>query len=158
MEHDGALLRDLSRSANLFKGLTVEQVEKIISACVKISLNKGDDLFVQGDSGSELYVLLSGKMQVVTRGGVFIADITPIKVIGEIGMLVGSKRTATVRASEFSQLLKLSASALDILFSQDITLQKNIYYNLCRILCERLVRNNIQLEDYALVDKDEAGR
>jgi len=157
MGRENKLSERLARGANLFKGLSLEQVEKIINSCVKISLNAGDALFDQGDAGNEMYVLLSGTMQVSTRRGeVVIADITPIKVIGEISILIDSKRTATVKAREFSQLLKLSRDRLDYLFSQDIVLQKTIYHNLCSILCERLVKNNIQLEVYALTDQNQS--
>ena len=148
---DNELLFKLSRAAKLFRELNLPQIEKIIHACEKVSLSTGDVLFKEGSHDRDVYILLSGTMKALSRNEqVLITRIKPVRVIGEIGMLLGMPRTATVIAEEFVQLLKLPKDKIDTLLVHDIDMERKLYRNLCNILCERLVSNNIQIEDYAL--------
>jgi len=148
---DNELLQKLSRAANLFRELNLSQIEKIINACEKVSLDADSVLFKEGSRERDVYILLSGTMKALSRNEqVLITRIKPIRVIGEIGMLLGMPRTATIIAEEFVQLLKLPKDKIDALLLRDIDMERKLYRNLCNILCERLVSNNIQIEDYAL--------
>lgn len=61
-------------------------------------LAAGDMLITEGDPGSDLFVLESGRL-VVTREGVTIATIDePGALIGEMGVLLGIDHSASVRA------------------------------------------------------------
>ncbi|WP_225753506.1 cyclic nucleotide-binding domain-containing protein [Actinotalea sp. Marseille-Q4924] len=60
------------------------------------SLEAGEELFRQGDAGSDVALLLDGVVEVV-RDGRFLVEIGPGAVLGERALLEGA-RTATVRA------------------------------------------------------------
>jgi len=148
---DSDLLFKLSRAANIFREFNLSQIEKVINACEKVSLTSGGVLFKEGSRERDVYILLSGTLKVLSRNEqVLITRVKPVRVIGEIGMLLGMPRTATVMAEEFVQVLKLPKDKLDGLLVRDIDMERKLYRNLCNILCERLVGNNIQIEDYIL--------
>jgi hypothetical protein len=60
-------------------------------------LDAGDTLVEQGDTGDELFLLLDGVL-VVEVDGEEVVELGPGAIVGEIGALGGSKRTATLRA------------------------------------------------------------
>jgi CRP/FNR family cyclic AMP-dependent transcriptional regulator len=66
------------------------------------TLEPGDVLISEGDSGGTLYVLEAGQL-VVERRGVAIATISqPDSMVGEMSVLLGTAHTATVRAARRS--------------------------------------------------------
>lgn len=69
----------------------------------------------QGDVGEELFVVLKGQVSVsATHDGtskVELSKIGPGEIFGEMAMLTGARRTATVQAIEECELLAIGASA-----------------------------------------------
>jgi CRP/FNR family transcriptional regulator, cyclic AMP receptor protein len=82
----------------------------------RVEVDKGQVVICEGDTSDSVLVLLSGKMKVVTysqEGDEFILNtVVPGDTIGEIGVLSGGPRTATVQATAKSTVLTLSRSAL----------------------------------------------
>jgi Cyclic nucleotide-binding domain len=62
-----------------------------------IRLRKGATLVTQGEPGDELYLLFDGLLAVEIDGAT-VAELGPGAVIGEIALLEGGRRTATLRA------------------------------------------------------------
>ncbi len=62
-------------------------------------LSAGEILLAQGDSGGDLFILLSGALE-VQRDGVSIARLDmPGTIVGEMSVLLGIKSSATVSAA-----------------------------------------------------------
>lgn len=81
-----------------------------------IRYTRGEVLFRQGEEGTSCYVLVSGRLngEVEGREGsterhVFIIE--PGALLGEMSLLTGLPRTATVRAVEECELIELDANA-----------------------------------------------
>ena len=78
---------------------------------VKIGIGKGEYLFKQDDHSDAVFILAKGLLQVsITEKDGSEIDVAAIKegeVIGEIGLMMGGKRTANVYASLDSQLIRL---------------------------------------------------
>jgi hypothetical protein len=62
-----------------------------------IRLRKGATLVTQGDPGHELYLLFDGVLA-VEIDGVTVTELGPGAVVGEVALLEGGRRTATLRA------------------------------------------------------------
>ena len=62
-----------------------------------LRLRKGATLVAQGDPGYELYLLLDGVLA-VEIDGVTVTELGPGAVVGEVALLEGGRRTATLRA------------------------------------------------------------
>jgi len=93
----------------------------------------GDWLFRQGDAADCLYLLARGRMQVwleqangAEPGERLVAEVNPGETIGEIGMLTGGARSASIRAVRNSLLLKMTSTAFDRLARQRPELTRHI--------------------------------
>ena len=80
----------------------------------------GDWLFRQGDAGDSLYLLARGRLQVWIesqdqgeRREHFVAEVAPGETVGEISLLTGDARSASIRAVRDSLLLRMDAAAFD---------------------------------------------
>ena len=70
----------------------------------------GEAIVRQNDSGSSMYVVLSGRARVVLEpSGQEVAVIEPGGIFGEMSMLTGEPRTATVRAIDDVRGLEITA-------------------------------------------------
>lgn len=82
-----------------------------------IDLPAGGVLFEQGDTGEHLYIVVSGTLGVRLRrpdgSETTIDQLAPGAVVGEMALLSGGKRSATVFAIEDARLARLSRVALD---------------------------------------------
>jgi CRP-like cAMP-binding protein len=74
-------------------------------------LERGETLMRQGEEGTEMYLLLSGVLDVEIDGEV-VAELGVGALIGEMAYLEGGTRTATVRASTFARVAVVPARLL----------------------------------------------
>jgi hypothetical protein len=72
----------------------------------------GSALVEQGEEGSDLYLLLDGVFGVEINGEE-VAEIGPGAVVGELALLEGGERTATLRAKTRCRVAVVSPEALD---------------------------------------------
>ena len=87
----------------------------------RVSLRAGDRLFERGDVADHLFVLVSGQVVVTLHtehGEQELAQLQPGAVVGEIGLLAGDRRSATVAAQTASDLIAVRGSAVRRLLSQ----------------------------------------
>eukprot|EP00002_Diphylleia_rotans_P022135 TRINITY_DN4331_c0_g1_i9.p1 TRINITY_DN4331_c0_g1~~TRINITY_DN4331_c0_g1_i9.p1 ORF type:complete len:1378 (+),score=193.08 TRINITY_DN4331_c0_g1_i9:484-4617(+) len=71
----------------------------------------GEYIIRQGEVGEEMYIVQTGQVEVV-RDGKLIAKIGPNSIFGEISLIFSQKRTASVLAAEYSELLMLTKTDL----------------------------------------------
>lgn len=103
--------RRLLRSSALFQDLGEAELDAIASTTRLSSLNAREELFHRGDPGSQLYVIVRGRLKVLTTsasGDEIVFNILGRgEVLGELAVLNGTPRTATVKAIDVSELLSL---------------------------------------------------
>jgi PAS domain S-box-containing protein len=63
-----------------------------------VKFQKGQNVFLEGDQTQEMYVLVSGKVDILKGDQVISQVAQPGAFFGEMSFLLGSNRTATVRA------------------------------------------------------------
>jgi CRP/FNR family cyclic AMP-dependent transcriptional regulator len=98
---------ELMRSVPLFSGLTDRELERIASLADILDLPKDRVIMIQGQLGWEMFVLVTGSAR-VERDGQSLGERGPGEVLGEIALLDGGPRTATVTLSQPSRLLVLA--------------------------------------------------
>jgi CRP/FNR family transcriptional regulator len=103
----------------------------------------GGLIFSEGDEGSEMLLVVSGHLR-VTKGKSagterVLGDIGPGDVIGEVGLLLGRRRSASVFAVDEVQALIIDRAALERLTRHAPRLASKIMLNLSRLLCQRLL-------------------
>jgi len=72
----------------------------------EISLGAGEVLFSKGDIGHEIYVVRSGELQILDGNRVF-ETVGPGGIVGEMALVDGGPRSATVRASAATEVVPL---------------------------------------------------
>jgi lysophospholipid hydrolase len=105
------------RSSSVFASLDDHLLREIVSKMEFVHLEGQDILFRQGDVGDALYVVVSGRLQVIVERADgtnnAIGQIGIGEVVGEMALIGGEVRTATVQAIRDSSIARLSRAAFD---------------------------------------------
>jgi predicted acylesterase/phospholipase RssA len=114
------------RSIPLFASLPESAVEEIAGRAEETHVAAGEWLFREGDPGEGLYVLRTGRLEVLREAGdaeILIRSLSPGAVLGELAVLTDAPRSASVRARRDSGLLSLSSAAfLELVDDADFAL------------------------------------
>lgn len=131
----------------LFARLTPEQIDVLAAATTTRRLAAREVLFHKGDPAAQVYVVASGRLKVssTSSGGddVVLNLLDTGEVVGELPLLVGGQRTATVTALEASELVVLDRREF-LRFVRD---HPEAAVELLAVLGERVVRLSEYLED-----------
>ena len=92
----------------LFAGCSKRELGEIASLADELAIPAGRKLTSEGASGHEFVVLVQGAAE-VKRGGRLVNRLGPGDFLGEISLVTGQKRTATVTTTKPSRLLVVSA-------------------------------------------------
>ncbi len=99
----------------LFSGLAPVELARVRAAATEVTLQPGEILVAEGDPGDALYVVLDGELTVTKRAGASemrLNTVGPGAVQGEIAVLEGGVRRATVRARSVARVLRLGRDDL----------------------------------------------
>jgi signal transduction histidine kinase len=102
--------RTLLRRVPLFAELDEDDLDWVASACEMADLAPGEVVAAEGDEGDALFVITAGELEVVKRSrstDVPIARLGPGEIVGEMAVLEGGTRIATIRAVERSCVIRL---------------------------------------------------
>lgn len=102
------------------------------------SFDAGEKIFLQHDIASALYVVMSGRVDIITFGKV-LESVGANGVFGEIAFIDESPRNAAVLASETSKLAILDKAV----FLAMIRENPNFALHVMRVMAERLRRFNL---------------
>jgi NTE family protein/lysophospholipid hydrolase len=104
-------------STDLFGSLEPSVLTRLAGESEHVGQNGGSVLFYQGDRADCVYVVLSGRLRVTVeqRDGRerVVGEVARGEVVGEMALLTGEARSATVRAVRDSELLRLRKDAFD---------------------------------------------
>jgi zinc transporter ZupT len=111
---DSAERIKLLAKCDLMRHLPAERIEQILPCIQDHPLKAGEILFRAGDAGDALYIVAHGKVEVLpdvapvaNAPGSAIAVLGEGHTFGEMSLLSGGPRTATIRAVEDSNLLRI---------------------------------------------------
>ena len=109
---DPAISERMLRGVQIFASLSDEQWTELARAA-RVRLYAERELIVrQGDAGSSMFVVSSGTVSVTLgSSGTEVAQLGPGDFFGEMSLLTGDPRTATVTAVRDSELLEIDANA-----------------------------------------------
>lgn len=102
----------------LFEVLTDEERQVIVREMEIESHDEGSVILTEGEAGTSMYLIVSGEVKVYTRGtgnsgSVYLAKLGEGDFFGEVSVLTGKPRTATITASQRTELLRLDKEKLD---------------------------------------------
>ncbi len=136
----------------LFKAMQPEELTEILSLAIERRFRRGQTIFQKGDNGSSMMAVLRGRVRIssVSAEGkeITLNVINPGEVFGEIALLDGEPRSADANAVEETALLIVERRH----FLPFLTRNQDLALRLLAVLCERLRRTSIALEQIALFD------
>ena len=95
----------------LFANCSKRELSRLLTLARTETVDAGHTLFVEGAPSSNLYVIVSGTAA-VKRNGRRIGRAGPGDVVGELGVILGGPRTATVLAETPIEWLVLDQASL----------------------------------------------
>ena len=128
------------RGSDLFEHQPDEVLRAVLAQGRLLEFGPGQAVFRQGDAGDRLYIVKSGVLEVVAaRDG---GDQTPLaylgegEVVGELALLTGATRSATVRCPERAIVLTLEKTVfIDLMQTLPVFAR-----DMCVVLAKRLER------------------
>ncbi|UCF35440.1 MAG: cyclic nucleotide-binding domain-containing protein [Acidobacteriota bacterium] len=124
----------------LFKGYTTDGAQALLACGEVKELEPGEILFKEGDPPLFVLLVLKGSLQVyVERSGrdLVLTDSGPGTIIGELAVLCGIARSASVRSVEPAAVLQLSATSFRSLLLRNTFLSERVFGQALRTLIEK---------------------
>lgn len=147
MGHSTELVRNALNSTRLFSGLPDPILDELAPLFVERCFEKEEVIFHQGDEGEALFLVVSGQVRVereiMDGRRVTLALRGPGCVLGEMALLDGTTRSASLYALERTKGLSLARSA----FFRFLADHGEALQNLLIILVQRLRESDQKVED-----------
>jgi CRP/FNR family cyclic AMP-dependent transcriptional regulator len=135
---------DMLRDNRLFRGLDDKTLELLLAELPPVLVEPGTILMTEGDAPSEMFIVLTGELEVLTHGGGTNADVRvallgPGDWCGEMAILDVQPRSATVRTLAPSVLMRLTGADVQrLLQERDVAQYARMLLNVSRELSRRL--------------------
>lgn len=112
------VIAEMLRQVDLFQMFTEEERARLRREMVLERFAKGEHVIEQGDRADTFYLVGRGELSVRTRAGVEVSRLTRGDYFGEMSLLTGEPRTATVVALTDVVLLELKRPVFARLFDE----------------------------------------
>ena len=116
---------ELLRRVPLFAGLGRKELEEVGALVDEVDLPAGQVLTTEGRYGSEFFVIVSGTAR-VERDGVHVRTLHDGDFLGEIALIDGRPRSATVTLESPARLLVLGHREFDSLLDRFPNIQRAV--------------------------------
>jgi CRP-like cAMP-binding protein/Fe-S-cluster-containing hydrogenase component 2/thioredoxin reductase len=114
----------------MFKsGLTSDDLAEVVAGSEILTIKAGQAVISEGEEGNDIYVVRLGSMIVEkTIGGkpVFLSYLPAGSFVGEMALIAGGRRTATVRAAIKCEVIRLPGDAFSRLMDRKPELRERI--------------------------------
>ncbi|HCJ11535.1 MAG: hypothetical protein A2Y14_04075 [Verrucomicrobia bacterium GWF2_51_19] len=132
---------DLLFEIPLFADLTLDQLKFVARYWHLKKVDKGQYLFRENDIADCLFYVLDGTLKVEKNIGnhiIDVANITKGQFLGEIAIIQESRRSASVIATEDTELLVIDSRRFDDLISSNLEIGIILLKGIARLISERL--------------------
>jgi uncharacterized protein len=130
----------------LFKDMTKSEIKRFALLGHIKNEKSGEVILRQGDAGNSMLLLLKGELTVLIENSqgenAKITTVSSGEIIGEMSLLSGDPRSASVQAVSDAQLLKIDAHVLEKVDRRYPRLAIKIRKNIAKILVSRLKTSN----------------
>jgi GNAT superfamily N-acetyltransferase len=138
-------LGELVDRAGLFQGLEEEQLERLAAAFRYVTFDAGTGIFSQGDRCEEMYLLLTGAVEIRIQGSSApIGTVEAGECLGEVAVLMGGDHSATAVAVDEVEAGVLTRQDLESLVRLRPGIGVVLYRNVARGLGGKLRRADMK--------------
>jgi len=130
----------------LFKGFSDEHYRAFLNICSLKTVKEDSFLCEENESADELYILMKGKLKVM-KGSTLVTILSPMGLVGEIGVFISGKRTADVLAKEDSTVIRIHKNELFSLMKSNSSLSQRLLLNVIHDLSDKLLEDNRIIEE-----------
>jgi len=151
------VIRELE-SVDVFQILDIEETRKLAAHARRLSVGPDTRIVTQDEAGSSLFVVTSGLLKAYhDEGGrrVELGTLGPTDYFGEMSLLTGAQRSATVEAVEATELFEITKAGLAPLMAGHPTLAARMGETLTRRQSSNL-RTLMERPDFGTPAPDEA--
>lgn len=144
-------MAELLRQVPLLSGLSEPELERIAQVAIPRAFPKGAVVFHEGDDSDACYVIRRGEIRVTRQHpdgrAITLATLGEGEIVGELAMLDGEERSATVEALDDIELLALSSKDMRGLLARNPAITAKLVVALTRRVRdtnERVARQSFQ--------------
>lgn len=145
---------NILRKVSLFNPLTNAELAELSDNILSRNYAEGDIVIKKGDEGDSMFILSEGLLDVSLDpgNGSFqkVAEIHPGEFFGEMSLLTGEPRSATVTAATHALAYEIKKEHIEKLFRDKPLLMENVSY----VVAERQAQNEMKLE--SMIKQQEA--
>jgi len=131
----------------LFRDCTPAHVREVMHICVSHPFKPGEILCKSGDKSENMFVILTGSVEICTAEGMPLLVEEAVTTIGEAGLLTGENRSATVVAKTALTTLSMNRRRLLPLMAHDHELSKYLYRNVMFMVRKKLIAANNRISE-----------
>jgi len=134
----------------MFEKLVPSEIMEIIHIVEVEQYQAGDVVFREGDNGDAWFVLYRGAVEVLKYGSTGekkIAELGSQACFGEISILDGSPRSATIRATEDSVTFRVPREAFGELIDDGHLVAYKLLHQMAILLAERQRTTTLRLSE-----------
>lgn len=141
------------QESDLFRGLDAAQLARVAVLAESRPFADGDAVVFEDQPGGELFVIASGRFEITISppfgGGESqrICTLEPGELFGEVSLVDGFRRSATVRALGASHVVAIADDRLRRLMEEDAKIGYHVMRNLARVLAARIRDTNLKLRN-----------
>jgi CRP-like cAMP-binding protein len=121
------------KSIDLFRALPAEELAQIAEIAEEEEFVAGDPVFAEGEMGDALFLVISGSVK-VHKGDKQLAVLSVRDVVGEMAVLDGEPRSASVTVAQDASLLKIGRDDFRDILSE----RPEIAMGVMKVLSRRL--------------------
>lgn len=140
----------LLKKVPLFAKMTDQEINHVADQCIHRTCHKEQVILVEEEVGQTLFILLRGTVKVTRTSDegreVIITIIKSGDFFGELSVLDGKGRSATIIAMEDAELLTLRRNEFLLLLER----YPQIAIEMLKVLADRIRRNDIIIENLTL--------
>jgi CRP-like cAMP-binding protein len=129
-----------------FKAFDVKDINDVVNHFKVTAFPRDKIIIRKGDPADKLYVLISGKVEILNDAGIPMTTLGPGDIFGEMSLICNDNIGATVQVSAKCEALYINHQQFKYILEQHPKLQK--YFT--RLLAKRLSdANRVRSDDYA---------
>jgi CRP/FNR family transcriptional regulator, cyclic AMP receptor protein len=131
MDHEQAV--EQLRTVPLFRGFSDEELGHVAQMTKRVEFPEGKTVANQGETGVGFHLIIEGSADVI-QDGTTIGRLKPGDYFGEISLIDGGTRSATVTTTAPTTTLSIAAWDFSRLIDHSNAMMKKLLIGLCQML------------------------